>query len=143
MWMADAMSGGLCMAHSCDHLDRIHVRDLLLRGIIGINPDERAKHQDILINMTLFADLTAACQSDRIEDSVNYKEVKNRVVEMVEGSAYFLLEGLAQHIAEICLANPMVQHVRVLVEKPGALRFARSVGVEISRSREKGAANNG
>ncbi|GAK59886.1 dihydroneopterin aldolase [Candidatus Vecturithrix granuli] len=124
------------MEHKHDRLDRIHIRDLFLRGIVGINPEERTKQQDILINITLFADLSAAGQSDRIEDAVNYKDVKNRVVEMVERSSYFLLERLAERVAEICLEEPAVQHVQVLVEKPGALRFARSVGVEIFRSRE-------
>lgn len=130
------------MEHKHDHLDRIHIRDLFLRSIIGINPEERAKQQDILINITLFADLSAAGQSDRIEDAVNYKEVKNRVVEMVERSSYFLLERLAERVAEICLENPAIQHVQVLVEKPGALRFARSVGVEIFRSRNKEMVND-
>ena len=126
------------MEHKYDHLDRIHIRDLFLRGIIGINSEERTKRQDILINITLFADLSVAGQSDQIEAAVNYKDVKNRVVEMVEGSSYFLLERLAERVAEICLETPAVQHVQVLVEKPGALRFARSVGVEIFRSRAQG-----
>lgn len=125
------------MEHKYGRVDRIHIRDLFLRGIIGINPEERAKQQDILINITLFADLSVAGQSDRIEDAVNYKDVKNRVVEMVEHSSYFLLERLAERIAELCLENPAIHHVHVLVEKPGALRFARSVGVEIFRSREQ------
>ena len=126
------------MEHKYDHLDRIHIRDLFLRGIIGINPEERTKRQDILLNITLFADLSVAGQSDQIEAAVNYKDVKDRVVEMVEGSSYFLLERLAERVAEICLETPAVQHVQVLVEKPGALRFARSVGVEIFRSRAQG-----
>ena len=126
------------MEHKYDHLDRIHIRDLFLRGIIGINPEERTKRQDILLNITLFADLSVAGQSDQIEAAVNYKDVKDRVVEMVEGSSYFLLERLAERVAEICLETPAVQHVQVLAEKPGALRFARSVGVEIFRSRAQG-----
>lgn len=118
-----------------ERLDRIYIKDLFLRGILGINPDEREKRQDVLINITLYADLAAAGQSDDMRDTVNYKQIKNRVVAMVEASSFFLVERLAERIAEICLEDDGVQAVKVLVEKPGALRFARSVGVEIARSR--------
>jgi FolB domain-containing protein len=116
-----------------EHLDRIHIKDLFLRCIIGINPDERIKRQDVLINITLYADLMKAGQSDDMADTVNYKQIKNRIVEMVEQSSFFLVERLAERIAESCLEDSGVQYVNVLVEKPGALRFARSVGVEILR----------
>lgn len=124
---------GWCMRF--EQLDQIHIKDLLVRCLIGINPDERTKRQDVLINITLYTDLSQAGQTDRMEDTVNYKYIKNRVVEMVEGSSFFVVERLAECIAEICLNDPGVQYVRVLLEKPGALRFARSVGVEIIRSR--------
>ena len=117
-------------------LDRIHIKDLMLRCIIGLNDWEREKKQDILINITLYADFSAACKSDNIEDTVDYKNVKEKVVNMVESSAYMLVERLAQHIADICLENPKVQRVKVMIDKTGALRFARSVGVEIIRERE-------
>jgi FolB domain-containing protein len=119
-----------------EHLDRIHIKDLFLRCIIGINPDERIKLQDVLINITLYANLMQAGQSDDMDDTVNYKQIKNRIVEMVEQSSFFLVERLAERIAEICLDDSGVQYVNVLVEKPGALRFARSVGVEILRPRQ-------
>ena len=118
-------------------LDQIQIRDLFLRCILGINPEERTKRQDVLINITLYADLSRACQSDQVEETVDYKKIKNQVVAMVEQSSYFLIERLAERIAEICLESQLVQQVRVLVEKPGALRFARSVGVEIVRTREE------
>ena len=54
-------------------LDKLHIRDLMLRCIIGLNDWEREKKQDILINITLYADLITACQSDNIEDTVDYK----------------------------------------------------------------------
>jgi len=116
-------------------LDKLHIRDLMLRCIIGLNDWEREKKQDILINITLYADLQAAYQSDNIEDTVDYKTIKQNVVDMVESSSYMLVERLAQHIADICLENPKVQRVKVMIDKTGALRFARSVGVEIMRDR--------
>lgn len=117
-------------------LDKLHIRDLMLRCIIGLNDWEREKKQDIMINITLYADLKTACQSDNIEDTVDYKTIKQKVVDMAEASSYMLVERLAQHIADICLENPRVQRVKVAIGKTGALRFARSVGVEIIRDRK-------
>lgn len=120
--------------------DRIEIRDLLLRGILGINPEERDKPQDILVNLTLFADLRPAGSSDSIDDTVNYRTITKRIIEHVERAGRFTVEALAADIAGLCLADPRVEGVRVRVEKPGALRFARSVGVEIERRRGEAAA---
>ncbi len=117
-------------------LDKIHIRDLLIRCIVGIYDWEREKKQDVLINITLYADLKTACQTDRIEDTVDYKAIKQKVVDMVESSSYMLVERLAERVAEICLENPQVQRVKVLVDKTGALRYARSVGIEIVREQK-------
>ncbi len=114
--------------------DRIEIKDLLLRGILGINDWEREKPQDILLNLTLFADLGAAGISDDIQDTVNYRTLSKQVIEHVEGSARQTVEALAADVARICLSDPRVARVRVRIEKPGALRFARSVGVEIERT---------
>ncbi|MCD6286297.1 MAG: 2-amino-4-hydroxy-6-hydroxymethyldihydropteridine diphosphokinase [Anaerolineae bacterium] len=116
--------------------DEIHIKDLLLRGIVGINKEEREKRQDILLNITLFADTSVAGRSDDISDAVNYRTLTKRVIRMVEASSFFLVERLAAEVVALCLADPRVEAARVRVEKPGALRFARSVGVEIERTRE-------
>ncbi len=114
--------------------DRIIIKDLLLRGIIGINDWEREKNQDILINITLSGDLRAAGKSDKIEDTINYRTLTKKIIEHVEGSARYTVEALAADIAKLCLGTKGVQRAHVRVEKPGALRFAKSVGVEIERS---------
>jgi len=116
-------------------LDLIHIRDLNLRCILGIYPEERRDKQDIVVNIVLYADLRAAALSDCIEDTVDYKGVKKRVVALVENSSSFLVEHLAQLVADACLEDAKVQGVRVTIDKPGALRFARSVAVEIFRKR--------
>lgn len=115
--------------------DRILIKDLLLRGIIGINEWEREKRQDILINITLFGDLRVAGKSDAIEDTINYRTITKKVIALVEGGEPYTVEFLASEIARICLEVNEVQKARVRVEKPGALRFARSVGVQIERTR--------
>lgn len=114
--------------------DRIEIRDLLVRCIVGINPEERVKKQDVIINLTLFGDLRQAGQSDDIDDAINYKTLTKRVLDHVEESEYFLVEKMAHKIAEIAVQEFGVQRAIVSVEKPGALRFARSVGVVVERT---------
>lgn len=125
--------------HAADRaLDRVHIRDLMLRCIVGIYPEERENLQDVILNITLYGDLSRACRSDDIADTIDYKRVKKAVVALVENSTFYLVERLAQAVADCCLTFDGVEHVDVTVDKPGALRFARSVAVEISRSRTNG-----
>ena len=118
-----------------EKLDKIHIRDLLLRCVIGIYDWERENKQDVVINITLYAELRTACKSDNIDDTVDYKAIKKKVVEMVESSSFMLVERLAERVAEVCFENPRVQKVKVILDKTGALRYARSVGIEIIRER--------
>ena len=74
-----------------------------------------------------------AARSDAIEDAVNYRSITKDVIELVEASSFFLVERMAERIAELCLAHPAVSRVRVRLRKPGALRYAKSVGVRIER----------
>lgn len=122
-------------------MDCIEIKDLLLRCIVGINEDERKQKQDVLINIVLWADLAPAAVADDIAQTVNYRTLTKQVIEMVEASQYFLLETLTDKIAELCLHDARVARVQVSVEKPGALRFARSVAVRMERTR--GPANKG
>ena len=115
--------------------DRIHIRDLTFRCIIGIYEEERRNKQDVVVNLTLDADLSRPGKTDDIADTIDYKSIKKQVLAMGERSSFFLVERLAQRIADICLEHDGVRRVRVLVEKPSALRFARTVGVEIVRDR--------
>jgi len=115
-------------------MDKIIIKDLLMRSILGINPDEREHKQDILINMMLFADIRAAAKNDDIKSSVNYKSVTKRVIQHVEESSDLLVEKLVSDIAYLILSEFPVERVIVRVEKPGALRFAKSVGIEIERT---------
>jgi FolB domain-containing protein len=116
-------------------MDKIIIRNLRLRGIIGINPEERVNKQDILINLTLYTDIRAAAVSDDIADAANYKSITKRIIGHVESSADFLVEKLVTDIARIILTEFPVVRATVRVEKPGALRYAESVGIEIERER--------
>jgi len=116
--------------------DQIHIKDLHLRTIIGISAEERRDRQDVLINLTLHVDTRAAGESDNIDQAVNYRTLTKRIIQLVETSQFYLVEKLAAEIAAICLGDPRVERVSVTVEKPGALRFARSVGVTVERGRD-------
>ena len=115
--------------------DKIHIRDLTLRCIIGIYPHERTEKQDVVLNIALEGDLSKAGRSDDIADTINYKTLKKKIIRLVEKSQFNLIEKLAEEVAKICLKDKMVHRVTVTVDKPGALRFARSVAVEITRGR--------
>jgi D-erythro-7,8-dihydroneopterin triphosphate epimerase len=116
--------------------DRIRIRDLRVSCIIGINPKERVEKQDLVFNITLYSDLSKAGKSDRIDDTVNYKTLKDRIVDFIRESSFFLIEKAADEVAAICLSDPRVRSVEVSVDKPGALTYAASVCVEISRARD-------
>jgi FolB domain-containing protein len=116
-------------------MDKVIIKDLLLRGIIGINPDERVNKQDILVNVVMYTDTRPAAASDDIERAVNYRTIGKRIIQHVEASADLLVEKLVEDIARLIVTEYAVERVVVRVEKPGALRFAGSVGVEIERAR--------
>ncbi len=116
-------------------MDRILIKDLLVRCVIGVSDEERRDKQDVLINLSLAVDLRKAGASDRLEDSMDYRALNKQILSRVESSQFHLVECLAQAVADICLGHPSVHEATVRVEKPGALRFARSVGVEIVRKR--------
>ncbi len=118
-------------------LDQITIRDLLVRGIVGINPDERTNRQDILVNVTLWADLRPAAASDDIADTVNYRTIAKALIHHIEHNEPQLVERLAADLINICFeVEPRVQAVELSVEKPGAVRFTRSVGVTLYRQRQ-------
>jgi len=117
-------------------MDKILIKDLRLRCIIGIDESERREKQDVTINIVIWSNLTEAAKTDDVRKGVDYKEITKRIIRLVEGSDFRLVETLAEKVAECCLENARVQKVRVTVEKPGALRFARSVGVSMLRKRD-------
>ena len=114
-------------------VDRLLIKNLLVRGIVGINDWEREHPQDILINLDVYVDMAPAARSDDVADSLNYRSLTKAIMAFVDSSSFHLVEALADGIASVCLRDFGADRVRVRVEKPGALRFAESVGVEIVR----------
>ncbi len=117
-------------------MDHIFIKNLVARGIIGLNDWERDKAQEIIINVVLFVDIHEAGVSDAIDDSVNYRTIAKKLLMHVETVKRFTVEALATDLARLCLDDRSVHKVRIQLEKPGAVRFSSSVGVEIERTRE-------
>ena len=114
-------------------MDEIFIEDLLIRTVIGVSEREREQPQDILVNITVFTDTKKAGRSDSVEDIVNYRTLAKKVVAHCDDVHRYTVEALAADAADICLSLPEAARVRVKVEKPGAVRFSRSVGVIITR----------
>jgi FolB domain-containing protein len=116
-------------------MDQIVIKDLLLRGILGLNPEERIKKQDILVNLIIYHDITAAGESDDVALSINYKTITKHVIKRIEEGSDLTVEKLVLDLARTIIVDFDVERVQVRVEKPTALRFAASVGITIERSR--------
>jgi len=117
-------------------MDKIIIKNLIARGIIGINDWEREKKQEIRINIVVHTDTKQAGLEDDLNLSVNYRTLSKKVQLHAETVGRLTVEALAEDIAKLCLEENGVEKIQVTVEKPGAVRFAESVGVEIKRSKD-------
>jgi dihydroneopterin aldolase len=115
--------------------DRIYLRDLRTETIIGIYDWERKIRQTVSFDFEFPTDIRRAAKTDKIEDTLNYKSVAKRVLAFVEASEYHLVETLAEEVARLILKEFSVEWVKVNLNKPGAVRGSRDVGVTIERSR--------
>ena len=95
--------------------DKILIHDLMVRGILGVNDWERQEKQDIVINLALFTDVRPAARTDELENTVNYRTVCKKIVELVEESSRLTVEALAEDIARLALSMPRVDRIRVRV----------------------------
>lgn len=121
---------------SLEGLDRTFIKNLLVRGIIGINPEERVNQQDIVVNVTMWADTRQAGATDDVAYAVNYKTAAKAIIAHIQEQEPLLVERLAADLARICMeTSDLIQAVEMSVEKPGAVRFSESVGVSIFRTR--------
>jgi dihydroneopterin aldolase len=118
-------------------LDRIELRGMEFYAYHGVLPEERTIGQRFRVDVVIGTDLSRACASDRLEDTVNYSDVFAAVKEVVEGHRYRLLERLAQAVADHLLARFALQSVRVRIEKktPPIAGNLEGVAVEIARQR--------
>ena len=116
--------------------ERIEIRGLRAVCRIGTRDEERQEPREVLLTLRLTADLSRACATDDLRDTVDYGELTRNVTRFVEASAFFLIERLADRVAAVCLEDPRVDRAEVTVEKPGAIPNARSAGVTVVRTKE-------
>ncbi|MDJ0759405.1 MAG: dihydroneopterin aldolase [Woeseiaceae bacterium] len=114
-------------------MDIIYLHGLKIDATIGIWEWEKAIRQTVVIDLDMGADIRKAASSDDVKDTLNYKAVAKRIQQFVEDSSFELVETLAEKIAEIILNEFDVPWVRVKLNKPGAIRGSRDVGVLIER----------
>jgi len=119
-------------------MDRIIIRDLRVQCMIGARDHERNAPQDVLISVSLSLDLGLAGRSDSLEQTVDYSALVKKITARAEESSFFLLEALAQMVADTCLGEPGARRVRVRAGKPAAARRARSIEVEVTRKKADG-----
>ncbi|MDC3150442.1 dihydroneopterin aldolase [SAR86 cluster bacterium] len=115
-------------------MDKVFIENLEIETIIGIFGWEREVKQIVRISLEMSFDISKAGKSDNIDDALDYKKIGKSIVNLVENSSFFLVEKMAEEIASLVLQNERIEEIKLRVEKPGALRGSKSVGVEILRS---------
>jgi dihydroneopterin aldolase len=121
-------------------MDIIFLTGLTAECIIGIWDWERKVKQKVVVDLEMGADIRKAAASDHIDDTLDYKRVSKRVLQFVGDSQFQLVETLAESIARIIVTEFAVPWVRVKLNKQGAIRGSRDVGILIERRREDYAA---
>ncbi len=117
-------------------MDIVFIRDLQIETVIGIYDWERKVRQIISLDIDMASDIKKAADSDNIDDTLSYKTVAKRLIAFVEQSEFELVEALAEKICEIILGEFNVPWVRLTLNKPGAVRGSKSVGVMIERGQK-------
>ena len=115
----------------------IRITNLRLRTIIGIYDWEKKTKQDVVLNITIYYDGAKPCRSDNINDTIDYKALTKKIIKKIESTKFKLIEKLGAVVLKIVLENPLVEEATVRVDKPGALRFADSVSVELTKRRDE------
>ncbi len=123
------------VASSKARIRHVFVRDLELMARIGIYDHEKTTSQRIIVNIDLSVNETDGVMEDEISHVVSYEIVAKKVEAILEEGHVNLVETLCEKIATACLRDKRVLAARVRVEKPDIIPNARSVGVEIERSR--------
>jgi dihydroneopterin aldolase len=117
-------------------MDKIFISELTIDCVVGIWDWERRVTQKVVIDLEMATDIRKAAQSDHIDDTIDYKRVSKRLIAFVSESQFQLVETLTERIAQLVVTEFGVSWVKVRLNKRGALRGARDVGIEIERRRE-------
>ncbi len=126
----------LAVAQGLAVMDKIFLKDLQIDTVIGIYDWEREIRQVISLDLEMQADIAPAARSDSVEDTLDYKQVAKRLIQYVRHSRFELVETLIERVAQIVLYEFDVKAVKIRLNKPGAVRYSKTVGIEISRQRQ-------
>ena len=113
----------------------IRIKNLLVRTIIGFNPEERVNRQDVIINIEIEVDVSRAVSADLPDEIYNYKAITKAIIAFVSESKFNLLEKLTNEVLQLVMQDERVLHAKVEIDKPHALRFSESVSVELEARR--------
>ena len=117
-------------------MDRIELRGMSFQGRHGVRPEEREQAQEFKVDLEVEAELAGAGRTDRLEDTIDYRQLRSAAREVIEGESQKLLESLAQQIADRILALPLVKSVSVRVAKrPASMQPIEAAAVRIYRTR--------
>ncbi len=117
-------------------MDIIYLHNVQIETVIGIFAWERRVKQTVSFDLDMATDVRKAAASDSIQDTLDYKKVAKRLIEFVGQSEFHLVETLAERVAELVLKEFSVSWVRLRLNKQGAIRGARDVGVIIERGKK-------
>ena len=115
--------------------DRIFLRVLAVECTIGFIDWERLVKQTVVIDLEFPVDCRKAARTDEVENTVDYKAVAKRVIAFVEASEFKLVETLAHRLGMLIIEEFPLEWVRISVNKPGAIRGSRDVGIVLERTR--------
>jgi D-erythro-7,8-dihydroneopterin triphosphate epimerase len=113
----------------------IRIKRLLVRTIIGFNPEERVNRQDVIINLEIKVDVSRAISTDQPEEIYNYKAITKEIIAFVSESKFNLLEKLTHEVLQLVMQDERVVWAKIEIDKPHALRFSESVSVELEAKR--------
>jgi dihydroneopterin aldolase len=114
-------------------MDKIFLTELSVECIVGIWDWERRVKQTVIVDVEMAADIRRAAASDHIDDTIDYKRVSKRLLAFIGESQFQLVETLTEQIARLIVTEFGVSWVKVRLNKRGAIRGARDVGIEIER----------
>jgi D-erythro-7,8-dihydroneopterin triphosphate epimerase len=115
----------------------IRIKNLRLRAVVGVNPWERTEAQAVIINLEAEFNGQAAAVSDKLQDTIDYRTISKKVIELVEKSDYQLIETLAGHILGTVMEDQRIYRAKVEVDKPSAIKSADSTSVELEIGRTR------
>jgi D-erythro-7,8-dihydroneopterin triphosphate epimerase len=113
----------------------ICIKNLRVSSILGVYEEERRKERDIIINVRLKYSAGDALRTDALEDALDYKQVRDRIVNFVTGTQFKLIEKLADGIVQELIRDARITQLHLEVDKPHALRLAESVSAIIEWER--------